>query len=125
MSPEVARAFRAFTRVSERVQEAKETLVLGVPSGRAPRLPLAEALAGFEAGIAEAHAEMGQWRIASLETEWLACSDALREAAGRADRLRRGGGPGAYEQLAPVLDELLDPLGAFAEAGRRFRQLGA
>jgi hypothetical protein len=111
--------------VSERVEEAKETLVLGVPSGRAPRLPLAEALAGFESGIAEAQAEMGGWRIASLEAEWEACSNALREAAGRADRLRRGGGPEAYEQLAPVLDELLDPLGAFAEAGRRFRELGA
>jgi hypothetical protein len=122
--PTLRAAFGAFFETAGQVEEAKETLLLGVPSGRAPRLALADALAGFEAGLADALSEMDTWRLAALEPEWQRCLEALRESAGRAERLRLEGGPEAYEELAPILDELLDPLDAFGVAARRFRDLG-
>ncbi len=107
-SDEVRRAATAFRSVIRSVDEAKTTLLLGVPSGRGPRLPLAEALAGFERVLALGVAALGGVS---------ASVDALR--IGRAEL------PDAYEALVPVLDDLLAPLDAFTAASERFRLLGA
>jgi hypothetical protein len=95
-----------------------------VPSGRASRLSPAEALAGFEALLDEAARAMPSWRLPEVDAEWQACLDALVESARRAERLRLGPAPEGYEQLAPVLDEVLEPLEAFAAADNRYRSLG-
>ncbi len=107
------------------MDEARAALLLGVPSGRAPRLPLAEALAGFELGLRQAESDMPGWRRPEVEPEWQACRGALLESARRAERLRLEEAPEGYGELAPVLDELLDPLEAFGAAARRLRALGA
>ncbi len=105
-----------------RVEEAKATLLLGVPSGRRPRLPMAEALAGFEQGLSAARSGMGGWRIPELEGAWNACRDALDVALGRAELLRLEASSDAYEDLIPVLDGLLDPLDAFPAAAEVLRR---
>jgi hypothetical protein len=87
-------------------------------------LPLAEALAAFEAGLERAQARMEGWRHPKVEPEWLACRSALTEAASGAERLRLRESPRGYEQLAPLLEEVLAPLHAFDAAGERFRDLG-
>jgi hypothetical protein len=102
------------------VEEAKATLLLGIPSGRSPRLPLAEALAGFEHGLRAAGSEMDRWRVPETEAAWEACMDALRVSADRAEHLRLGAPSDAYEDLVPLLDGLLEPLEAFTEAARAF-----
>jgi len=124
-APELLRARDRFREVAGLVDEAKATLLLGVPSGRVARLPLAEALAAFEEGLKRAGAAMDGWRAPEVEPEWEACRAAVDEAALRAERLRVRGGPQGYEELAAVLDELLDALEAFGSAGDRFGQLGA
>jgi hypothetical protein len=127
--PEAVEAFAGFRATLVAVEEARATLMLGVPSGRSPRLPLAEALFGFERGLAEARDRMAGWRgPASAAPEvleaWDGCEAALREAGRRAERLRVEAGPGGYEELVPLLEDLLDPLGAFEAAAGRFRSLG-
>jgi hypothetical protein len=123
--PAPSEAFDGFRRTAERVEEAKATLLLGVPSGRAPRLPFAEALAGFESALGEAADLMPAWRIPEVSEPWEACFGALAEAGRRASRLRLEDSPTGYEELAPALEELLDPLDAFDAAARWFRRRGA
>ncbi len=118
-------AFGGFRRTAERLEEAKAALFLGVPSGRAPRLPLAEALAAFESGLGEAAGLMPAWRSPEVSEPWDACSLALAEAGRRAARLRLEGSPTGYEELAPALEELLDPLDAFDATAGWFRRNGA
>ncbi|HEX9235253.1 MAG TPA: hypothetical protein VF972_03115 [Actinomycetota bacterium] len=126
-SDEVRRAATAFRSVIRSVDEAKTTLLLGVPSGRGPRLPLAEALAGFERVLALVGDEMASWRTSDVEEQWLACVAALGGVSASVDALRIGRAelPDAYEALVPVLDDLLAPLDAFTAASERFRLLGA
>ncbi len=112
-----AGAARAFSRALGAVEAAKARLVAAVPvSGRVGGVPLAEALAGFEAGLAEARAAMSGWRHPPVEDVWSACDEGLAEAARRAERLRLEGSPGAYEELVADLDDLMAPLASFAAA---------
>jgi hypothetical protein len=98
------------------VREAEALLLLSIPTGRPPRLSLAEALAGFEAGLAEAAAALGPTAGSGGEEAGHACKVALEEAARRAEHLRLEGTPEGYEQLAPRLQDLLEPLAAFIDA---------
>lgn len=120
---ELVAAARRFEAALESVAEARDGLLLGVPRGRAPLLPLAEALAAFEAGLERAQARMEGWRRPEVEAEWLACRSALAEGASGAERLRLRESPQGYEQLAPLLDEVLAPLHAFDAAAERLRDL--
>jgi hypothetical protein len=118
-------ALAGYRRSVREVEAAKASLAAAAPGGRGQGVPLAQALAEFEWGLAEAGRAMNSWRTAQVEEEWQACSAALREAAGRAEALRLGQIPQGYEQLYTVLQDLMEPLEAFAAASDRFRGLGA
>lgn len=100
------------------------SLAAAAPSGRRPGLPLAEALSGFERGLAGAAGGMASWRLAEVEEAWRACRAGLDEASARAERLRLGDAPDGYEQLYGTLADLMEPLEAFSVAVGRFRALG-
>jgi hypothetical protein len=110
-----------FGRTLDAVERARASLVTAAPGRRGLRRPLAEALAGFESELAEARSSIGTWRVPTMEREWVACGAALDEAGRRAEHLRLEASPQGYEDLAPLLAELLDPLDAFDEALRTFR----
>jgi hypothetical protein len=116
LDPELVRSVNACRATAAAVEEAKAVLLLGVPSGRAARLPLAEALFGFEEGLAEARGHLSAWRRPEATSVWEACAAALDEATARAERLRLEPTTEAYEALVPSLDALLDPLQVFADA---------
>ena len=124
MPTELRSALEAFGRARTSVEEAKATLLLGIPSGRGARLPLAEALSGFELLLREAADGMPAWSRPEVMVEWRSCGQALEEAGRRAERLRLEPPPPGYEELAPALGELLEPLGAFDVAADRFREVG-
>jgi hypothetical protein len=124
VSPDLARAIGGVRLTAGRVEEARSALLLAVPSGRAPRLPLAEALAAFEAGLRDARDGLDAWRGPQMEAEWRECDLAIAESLRRAERLRLAGAPDGYEQLAPILDDLLEPLSALGRADLRVRALG-
>lgn len=108
----------------EQVELAKASLVAAAPGQRGSGVELAEALFGFELGLAEASAAMPGWRSVEVDEDWWRCREALDEAARRAERLRLEGSPEGYEELAGVLADLLEPLEAFEVALARFRELG-
>jgi hypothetical protein len=123
--PEVELASEAFARTLAEVEVAKAALVSAVRSGRAPGAPLAEALAGFDAGLTAADASMPDWRIPAVEDQWTACFTGLAQARAAAESLRLSGrAPEIYEELIGALDELLDPLACFEDAAGAFRRLG-
>jgi hypothetical protein len=103
------------------VEGAKDALLSVVPGRRGPGRPLAEGLAGFEAGLAEARERMPPWRAPTVEAEWLACRAALDESARRAERFRLEASPQGYEELYAALGEIMDPLEAFEQALSRLR----
>lgn len=102
------------------VERAKTELAAVAPTGRGPGRQVAEALAAFEACLAEARASMTAWRSRLIDADWRACSRALEEAGRRAELLRLEGSPAGYEELYGVLGDLLEPLEAFVAARDRF-----
>ena len=125
MAPEVRRAAEAFALTLGSVEDAKAALVTAVRSGRAPGAPLAEALAGFEMGLADADASMPAWRVEQVEDAWAACRAGLDEARARAEAFRLGEHPPEiFEQLIAVMEDLMDPLDPFEAAAAAFDALG-
>ena len=122
---EVRRADAGFRQVLGIVEEAKEALVAAAPGRRGGAVPAAEALWSFEARIEEARKRMPGWRTARTEDFWLLCLSALEQSAGAAEELRLGATPEGYEELYARLADLIEPLEAFGDAARRFRELGA
>ncbi|MDP8957568.1 MAG: hypothetical protein M3N24_11570, partial [Actinomycetota bacterium] len=86
---------------------------------------VAEALWAFETGIEDARRRMPNWRTAATEDVWLTCLSALEDSAQSAEDLRLGEPPEGYEELYARLAELIEPLDAFGDAVRRFRELGS
>ena len=123
-SSQARRAFGAFRGVVDMVEGAKEALVAAVPRGRGSGVPAAEALWAFEVGIQDARARMADWRTAETEEVWRSCLSALDQSAQLAEQLRLGAPPEGYEELYARLGELLEPLDAFIDAARRFREFG-
>lgn len=111
----------AFSEVLERIENGKVALVSAVPTARAEGTALAEALNAFETALREARHEMRGWRTPETEESWQACSSALDESAGRAERLRLEAPSLDYEGLVMTLGDLIAPLEAFADAARRLR----
>jgi hypothetical protein len=118
-------AGQAFASTLAAVEGAKAALVSSVRAGRAPGAPLAEALAGYESGLAGADTSMPLWHIPEVSDVWERCRTGLTEARRRAERLRIAGEPPAiYEDLIAALEDLMDPLDPFEDASRSFRDLG-
>lgn len=117
-------AFAAFRAVVQTVEQAKEALVAAVPRSRGAGAPAAEALWAFEVGIQDARARMAEWRTGDTEDVWLSCLSGLERSARLAEELRLGAPPEGYEELYARLGELLEPLDAFIDAARRFREMG-
>jgi hypothetical protein len=104
------------------VEAAKASVVAVAPTGRPARVSLAEALAGFEDGLAEASHAMETWGSSRTEEPSSKCRAAIGEAARRAERVRLEASPQGYEELVAVIDALLEPLDAFREAAEWFHR---
>jgi hypothetical protein len=108
-------------RAVEEVERAKGALVSAAPRGRSAGVPLAEALAGFEAHLRDARNLVAKasdgWRDADRD----ACERAIDEALQVAQWLRMDASPGGYETLYPILADAMRPLEVFDEVLRRRR----
>jgi hypothetical protein len=124
VSPEFAETLRAFEITLRHVEDAKESLLLAVRSGRVEGIPLANGLAMFEEGLGSAVESMPGWRRPETGREWRRCERALADALERARRLRLERSPEVYEELIGEVGELLDPLEAFADASASLRAMG-
>jgi hypothetical protein len=119
LAPEAARALRACI---DAVGRGKDALTSAVPGPRRPGRPVAEALLDFEGALGEARSAMPAWRVGEAEWTWRSCSDALRESARMAERLRIEAPALDFENLVMVLKDLMAPLDAFDDAARLIRR---
>ncbi len=109
----------AFQVVLDHVERAKAALLAAVPSPRGRvGLPLAEALLGFEEGLLRARTASAGWEGAGRGS----CEAALEASLAAAERLRLEAPSLDYETMVYALDDLIAPLGAFAEADRAERR---
>jgi hypothetical protein len=116
--------FESFARVMRSIGEAKEELTAVMPTTRLPGRPLAEAIAGFEAALDRAEADMRAWRVPDLEEAWIVASGGIERSRRRADELRREApDPKGFEGLIWVVSRVLDPLDDVEAAADRFRSL--
>ncbi|HEY6566686.1 MAG TPA: hypothetical protein VI341_04125 [Actinomycetota bacterium] len=121
---ELAGPFESFTAVLAEIEPAKRALTMVMPTTRLPGTPLPDALFEFEAGIGRAQVLMPDWRVAPVDTEWVACDAGLTEGLERARRLREEAPDlGGFEGLIWAVERLLDPLEPFEAAATRFRSL--
>jgi hypothetical protein len=116
--------FDAFRGLIPTLEAAKAALTASVPGTRLPGRPLAETLLDFEEGLREVREGMDSWRSPEVEEAWRGASDGLDAALGLAARVRTElPEPEGFEQLIALIGDLLAPLGAFADAADRFREL--
>jgi hypothetical protein len=121
---ELRPAEAAFARVLEELEPAKVAITDVLPGTRMPGRPLGDALDEFERRMVAAGALMPAWRHPAVEQEWVACDEGLTESLALTRRLRREA-PDVigFEGMLGLVEELLDPLEAFAEAEDGFRRL--
>lgn len=106
------------------VEAAKRAMIGTVPSTRSAGTPLADGILEMESRLEAARTLMPAWRHPNLDIEWRSCEDAIRESLHRARRLREDPPElGGFEGLIWVVDQLLEPLGAFEATAERFRTL--
>lgn len=123
---ELLAPYDAFRGAVRHVERAKEELTAAVPTTRLPGRPLAEALLAFEDELREAERRMEAWWHPAVREVWERCRSALAEVRAKAERLRlEAPGPGGFEELVGLVDDLLAPLEAFEEASVRFLDLRA
>lgn len=123
--PEALREpFESFEAVAGSIDRAKEAITAAVPGTRLSGRPLAEAILGFEEGLAEAKERMAAWRAPEVEEDWRVCDEGLAEARRRAERLRvEADAPVGFDGLVRAIGDLLQPLDAFEAAAERFLAL--
>jgi hypothetical protein len=110
--------------VAVEIEAAKRAMTGTVPSTRSAGTPLAEGIHELEQRLTVAQELMPTWRHTSLEKEWQASDEGIRESLDRARRLREDPPELAgFEGLIWAVDRLLEPLEAFEAAADRFRTL--
>ena len=123
---ELEHPYTAFRATVEPVERGKAALPESVPGTRLPGRPLAETLLEFEEALREGGAGMASWRVPEVEDEWQACDEAIRACLRASERLRLSAEmPVGFEALVGTIGDLMAPLEAFEDAGRRFRALRA
>jgi hypothetical protein len=121
---ELQEPLEGLREVAVEVEAAKVAMTGTVPSTRSAGTPLAEGILELEQRLAAAQGLMPVWRHASLEEEWRACDEGIRESLDRARRLREDPPElGGFEGLIWAVDQLLQPLEAFEAAAERLRTL--
>ena len=97
----------ASRRTMDLVDDARGLVAAAAPSGRTPRLSLAEALAAFDERLLEALGSIHGW---PSERAASAARAAIEESRRRAEELRLGDPPDSYEALYGRLADVMEPL---------------
>ena len=108
-----------FAGALDEVELAKVALASAAPRRRSAGLPLAEALAGFEAHLRDARDRIARLDRGADDEDRSACMGAIDASLAIAAWLRLEGDPGGYEALYPILADAMRPLEVFDDVLRR------
>ncbi len=107
-----------FLGALDEVELAKGALASAAPRRRSAGVPLAEALAGFEAHLRGARDLIARSEVGD-DADRSACVRAIDASLAVAAWLRLEGDPGGYEGLYPILADAMRPLEVFDAVLRR------
>jgi hypothetical protein len=117
-------AWWSFVDCAEVVEGGRRRLLATLPAGRVEPAPVGVGLDAVTAATADARAWMPRWReLPGLEEAWRGCAAALDEADAAVPAARAvAASTGELEELLGVVQEVIDPLDAFANAERAWRR---
>lgn len=123
LPPELHRAWWRFADCAEVIEAGRRQVLATLPKGRVEPAPIGVGLDAMEAAIEDASSWMPGWREEEVEDDWQACADALEEARTSIPEVREvASSPGELDDLIEVLQGIIDPLDAFADAEAAWRR---
>lgn len=116
-------AWAGFLDCAARIEAARRLLLGTLPTGRVEPAPPTVGLAELRRAVAEVRAWMPRWRIDGLDAVWERCLAALDEADSAAQRAAEvAAATTELEELLAAVEEVVDPLDAFADAEAEWRR---
>jgi hypothetical protein len=108
---------------AEVIEGGRRVLLGTLPTGRVEPAPIAIGTDAVRRSIADARTWMPRWRLEELAADWADCAAALEEAdqaLGGVDEVAAS--TGELEELLTSVQDVIDPLDAFATAEREWRR---
>lgn len=116
-------AWRAFLDCAEVIEGGRRLLLGTLPTGRVEPAPIGVGVDALERAIADARGWMDGWKLPELEAEWEDCHDALDQAEAGLDEVRAtAAATSELEELLEAVQDVIEPLDAFADAEREWRR---
>ena len=119
----VEAAWASFLRLATALDEGSRALLATVPTARRPGVPLAAGVAGFQAGLAAARAELPGWALAELAEANQAAGEAIDAAAALAAGLAEAAEGLDFSRRNELVGDVLEELAAVQDAERALRAL--
>lgn len=115
-------AWWSFVDCAEVVEGGRRQLLATLPVARVEPAPVAVGLDALAGAVADARSWMDGWKLTELAGAWEDCAAALDEADAALSAARRvAAETGELEELLGAVQEVVDPLDAFADAERAWR----
>jgi hypothetical protein len=116
-------AWWAFVDCAEVIEGGRRQLLATLPAGRVEPAPIGIGLDALVAAVEDARRWMAGWRVPELEDHWQDCNASLGEALDASPEVRElAASPGELEELLGAVSDVVEPLDAFADAERAWRQ---
>lgn len=113
----------AFVECGELVEGGRRMLLSTLPTGRVEPAPVGVGIEALEGAIEDVRARMDGWRLPELEEVWHDCRSGLDEAEAHLDEVTEvAATTGELEELLEAVQEVIEPLDAFADAEREWRR---
>lgn len=113
----------AFLDCAELIEGGRRALLSTLPTGRVEPAPVGVGIEALANAVADARAWMDAWKLPELEDVWQDCHDGLDEAEGNLATVEEvAATTGELEELLEAVQEVIEPLDAFADAERAWRR---
>jgi predicted pyridoxine 5'-phosphate oxidase superfamily flavin-nucleotide-binding protein len=123
LPPDLHAAWWSFLDCAEVIEGGRRVLLGVLPTGRVEPAPIALGTDALRRAIADARAWMPRWRLDELVEDWGDCLAALDESeAALAEVDQVAGATRELEELLESVQDVIEPLDAFADAEREFRR---
>jgi hypothetical protein len=123
LPPDLHATWWSFLDCAEVIEGGRRVLLGVLPTGRVEPAPIAVGTDALRRAIGDARTWMPDWRLEELADDWQDCVDALEESeAALAEVDQVAGETRELEELLGSVQDVIEPLDAFADAERAFRR---
>lgn len=116
-------AWWSFLDCAEVIEGGRRRLLATLPVARVEPAPIAVGLDALADAIEDARGWMDAWKVAELGEAWEGCVEGLDAAESALPEVHRvASATGELEELLGAVQEVVEPLDAFADAERAWRR---